>query len=598
MCGIGKEDKMKIGVIGSGRIVQRFFGECEAVDEMTIVAMYHPRSSSAQFFLERNGIEGIFVTDDLEEFFHAVDAVYVAAPHEFHFSYVQKALEAKKHVLCEKPMVMKKEQGTFLFELAKKKDVVLMEAIKTASCPGFLYALQLLQQGVIGQVYDVEACFTKIGASAGREIWGEHPGSFAELGSYPLLPVVKLFGTNSQKSYVWSASAVRGADAYTKMMLVYPKGCATLKTGLGVKSEGELIVAGESGYLKIPAPWWLTKQIEIHHENSSRVEVYQTEFEGAGLRYELEVFQKRILGETVEANSYVTPEESIWMASQMEEFLQTRDVVATKELCKNEKSPKIWAHRGCSMRYPENTLLAFEKAAQISGITGIEFDVHLSKDGEIVVIHDETVNRTTTSQGNVRDYTVEELQNMCITPSGCDEPCDMEGKIYIPTLREVFELLKPYCQKNHLMLNIELKTNIYWYPGIEEKVIDLVAEYELEDYIVYSSFRHESIGVVKKINPAAITATLAPDFYDCLEGARKYKAEGVHPCNIGMPINEDRITELRKSNIPVRMWNGEEPLFGQSRELKATDLDKYVLLGATDIFTNTPDMYLGTELLS
>lgn len=66
---------------------------------------------------------------------------------------------------------------------------------------------------------------------------------------------------------------------------------------------------------------------------------------------------------------------------------------------------KIWAHRGCSQRYPENTLLAFENAARLNGLIGIELDIQLTRDGELVVIHDERVDRTTEGSGYVREYT-------------------------------------------------------------------------------------------------------------------------------------------------------------------------------------------------
>ncbi|MDD6810698.1 MAG: glycerophosphodiester phosphodiesterase family protein, partial [Lachnospiraceae bacterium] len=75
---------------------------------------------------------------------------------------------------------------------------------------------------------------------------------------------------------------------------------------------------------------------------------------------------------------------------------------------------KIWAHRGCSQRYPENTLLAFEKAIGLNNLTGIELDIQLTKDGEIVVIHDERVDRTTESIGFVRDYTLAEIKKLHI----------------------------------------------------------------------------------------------------------------------------------------------------------------------------------------
>ncbi len=591
---------LHIGVVGTGRIAQRFIAECKMVSDVEVSAIYNPRLASVKYFAETNQIDEtqVLLTDDKEKFADRVDAVYIAAPHEYHYEYAKEFLSAGKHVLCEKPMVTQGEQAMELFELAKKQNVILMEAVKTASSPGFIKLLQLLERGVIGQPYDVEACFTKIGSAAGREIWGVYGGSFVELGNYPLLPVVKIFGTNSRESYIWSLDNAVGTDSYTKMVISYGQATATLKTGLGVKSEGELIIAGESGYIKVPSPWWLTKKIEVHHENPNQVEVYEAPFEGAGLRYEIVVFAERIRSfgqdaDEVAAGNYVTPQESIWMAYQMEHFLSTREPKVQEDLLiqvSNGTRPNIWAHRGCSMAYPENTLLSFQKAAEIKGITGIELDVQLTKDGEMVVIHDEKVDRTTTGTGHVKDYTLKELKELRITPSGGTEPY-MEA-LHIPTLWEVFELLEPFCKQNHLMINIELKNSQIRYEGMEQKVIDLVAEFELEDNIVYSSFLHESVGLVKQLNPQAKTGTLAGDLLDCLEGARTYGADALHPSNIGMAINPDTVAMLRDCEIPVRMWNSEEPLFGQSRILKECDLNKYVLLGATDIITNVPEKYL------
>lgn len=160
----------------------------------------------------------------------------------------------------------------------------------------------------------------------------------------------------------------------------------------------------------------------------------------------------------------------------MEQFLAKRKADVHSADTESLKNVNIWAHRGSSMMNPENTLLAFRKAAELEGITGIEFDVQLTKDGEIVVIHDEKVDRTTDGTGNVRDYTLNELKQLTI--SGDSEVHS------IPTLRETFEMLAPYCKNKGLRLNIELKNSIIRYEGMEQKVIDMVSEFNLEDYVV------------------------------------------------------------------------------------------------------------------
>ena len=127
---------------------------------------------------------------------------------------------------------------------------------------------------------------------------------------------------------------------------------------------------------------------------------------------------------------------------------------------------KIWAHRGCSQRYPENTLLAFEKAAAIRNLAGIELDIQLTKDGKLVVIHDERVDRITEGIGFVRDCTLVELKRLHIY-------ADVNPSQEIPTMEEVLDLLEPRC-KEGMKINIELKTGVYPYPGMEEKIVKLV----------------------------------------------------------------------------------------------------------------------------
>lgn len=127
---------------------------------------------------------------------------------------------------------------------------------------------------------------------------------------------------------------------------------------------------------------------------------------------------------------------------------------------------KLWAHRGCSQRYPENTLLAFEKAAAIRNLTGIELDIQLTKDGELVVIHDERVDRTTEGFGFVKDYTLTQIKRLHIWAG--DSPSQQ-----IPTIGEVFDLLENRLQSG-LKLNIELKNSLCPYDGMEEKIVELV----------------------------------------------------------------------------------------------------------------------------
>lgn len=153
---------------------------------------------------------------------------------------------------------------------------------------------------------------------------------------------------------------------------------------------------------------------------------------------------------------------------------------------------KVYAHRGYSGRYPENTMLAFREAAK-TGCYGIELDVQLTKDRQLVVIHDERIDRTTDGTGYVRDYTLEELRKFNAAAS-------WNGKFSfqpIPTFEE-------YCRwaaGEKLVTNIELKTGVYYYEGIEEKTLEMVRKYGLSDRVLFSSFLHSSITILRELAP-------------------------------------------------------------------------------------------------
>ena len=210
---------------------------------------------------------------------------------------------------------------------------------------------------------------------------------------------------------------------------------------------------------------------------------------------------------------------------------------------------KIFGHRGFSGKYPENTMLAFRKAVEV-GVDGMEFDVQLTKDGEIVIIHDEKIDRTTDGKGNVRDMTLAELKKF-------DASADFRG-VYgvneIPTLREYFE----YIKDKDIISNIELKTGIFVYPGIEKKVCDLIAEYGLEEKIILSSFNHETIMRCAEVAPNIKRGFLSEDWL--VNFGRYAEENGVqccHPnCNC---LHEENVNEMHSRGREINTWTVNEP---------------------------------------
>lgn len=310
---------LRIGVIGTGRIAHRFMSEAKLVSGVNTQGVYNPHVKSAKKFANKWQIDAY---EDIEEFYHSVDSVYIASPHHTHYAYIKKALQHKKHVLCEKPMVLKREQAEELFALAREQNLVLIEGVKTAYCPGFNRLLGIACSGRIGSIRNVEACFTKLENKDSRELTDlAYGGSFTELGSYVMLPFLKLFGKDYEKLSFDTIKGENGLDIFTRISVKFPNGLATSTCGLGVKSEGRLLISGTNGYIVAEAPWWKTTYFEVHYENQAQVEKYSERFLGDGLRYEISEFLAMINGKK-ESSFMLTRGESIALAGMMEEFLK------------------------------------------------------------------------------------------------------------------------------------------------------------------------------------------------------------------------------------------------------------------------------------
>jgi glycerol-3-phosphate cytidylyltransferase len=315
----GARPPLALGIIGSGRIAGRFVPESRYVSGVEVVGVYNPRSSSAAAFRDAHELK--FATDDLAGFLARVDAVYVASPHPAHAGHVRAALLAGKHVLCEKPLVLTAAEAVELHDLASSRGLVLLEALKTAYCPGFKHLVNLVKCGVIGQVRDVSASFTKLVEGRPRELTAAQAGgSVAELGSYALLPAVKLLGVGYLRASFHAWHDAEGVDLFTRGLVEYPSATASFKVGLGVKTEGDLVVSGTRGYAYVPAPWWKTEYFELRYENLNDVKKYFYKFDGDGLRYELNEFLRLVNGEGALHSFLLSPAESIAIVRLIELF--------------------------------------------------------------------------------------------------------------------------------------------------------------------------------------------------------------------------------------------------------------------------------------
>ena len=317
--------EVRLGIVGTGRIARRFITEAASIGGKQLVAVFNPREESARTFARETGLPAAFC--DYDCFLDAVDAVYVASPHQHHYEQVKTALLAGKHVLCEKPLVLSRGQAEELFALARERNLVLLEAVKTAYCPGFEELVDVAQSGAIGEIRDVEAAFTRLTFPGVRERDdAQFGGSFLEFGSYGLLPAVRLLGAERVERMTarfYTQRDEAGVDLFTKAMLSDDEAAALVKTGLGVKTEGQLLVSGTEGYILAPSPWWLTSRFEVHHEDPDDVQVHEVAFLGSGLRYEISNFI-HLVREDADRYPKLVADESIAMADVIERYLEAR----------------------------------------------------------------------------------------------------------------------------------------------------------------------------------------------------------------------------------------------------------------------------------
>ncbi len=288
------QEILKIGIAGTGRIALRFVEEAKFVSGVNVVSAFNSFLEDGLKFSEECGLR--FFSENFEDFLNSVDAVYIASPHLSHYDYAKRALANGKHVLCEIPFVLSGTEAAELYELAKSKNLVLLEASKTAFCPAWNHLQVLLKSGIIGEVVDVKASLSKLMTETNRREFDAAMagGSMTELAPLCLMAIIKLLGTNYLDLNFYSKFG-NGVDIFTSGNVVYDNAVASFTLGLGVKTEGNLVVSGTKGYVLVPSPWWLTNYFEVRYEDQNQNKKYFYSFDGDGLRYEIQEFASMIL---------------------------------------------------------------------------------------------------------------------------------------------------------------------------------------------------------------------------------------------------------------------------------------------------------------
>ncbi len=247
--------KIRWGIVGPGNIAHKFAQAIARVEGAELAAVASRSEKSGQAFAEKYNIPHVFCGYEQMAASDAVDAVYIATPHPFHLPCALLYLNAKKHVLCEKPLCVNAAQATRLKECAEQNGVFLMEAMWTRFLPTIREVCSIVQSGAIGEVMGIRAdfCYNLTPEQESKIYQNEMAGgSLLDVGVY-CLHFAALFLGNHPEKIDALAKVEGGVDHHTNILLRYSNGAiANLSSAIALEKPGEGYIYGTKGHIYLP----------------------------------------------------------------------------------------------------------------------------------------------------------------------------------------------------------------------------------------------------------------------------------------------------------------------------------------------------------
>ncbi len=290
----GEQSALSLGLVGTSQYLNRVAAESAYVNGVTLSGLCADRLDEMNADTRKLSV----ITDDYDKILDISDAVYIHSMPHLHYNQIKKALLRGKHVLCESPVALTRDQCKELYTLAEKQGCILEDALRTAFATAFNRLVLLAKGGSIGKIVSVDAVCTslrdidKINAGDTDFIWN----SMSSWGPTALLPVFEILGTDYRKFNLIThfTDDEKSFDSFTKADFVFENAVASIQVGTGVKSEGNLVVSGTGGYIYVPAPWWKTDYFEVRYENPANNKRFFYQLDGEGIRYGIADFVKNI----------------------------------------------------------------------------------------------------------------------------------------------------------------------------------------------------------------------------------------------------------------------------------------------------------------
>ena len=272
------EMHLRMGIVGESKaVVAKFVREGKYVNGLEFYGICSQELTDLPDYLQALPLH----TQDYQELLEHVDAVYICTHPRKHYDLAREALSRGKHVICESPLLTNRSQCEELFHMAESRGLILMEAIKTAYSLAFNRMIVLIKSGLIGDVVSVDATCTSLARDKDMVTWGGMYGWSPQA----LLAIFMILGVHYRtEQIVTQPISSEETDAFTKIDFIYDQAVASLKVGIGVKSEGELVVSGTKGYIYVPAPWWKTDYFEARYEDQRENKKFFYQLKGEGIR--------------------------------------------------------------------------------------------------------------------------------------------------------------------------------------------------------------------------------------------------------------------------------------------------------------------------
>ena len=317
-----EESHVRIGIVGGEeKLALKFINEATYINGAAISGILKTEN------LSKDSVSCPII-DDYQKLLSVSDAIYIVSAPQTHYSLIKEALLNNKHVLCESPLVMNTKEWTEIKALANKNKLVIMDSLKTAYSTAYYRLLLMVKGNVIGDVVSIDATSTSLSS---RYLAGKEDNQWPSIcfwGVTNMLPVFQILGCDYKAiDFVTRyADKEEKLDLFTKADFIYDHATATIKSGIGIKSEGDLVVSGTKGYIYVPAPWWKTDYFEIRYENPSDNRKVFYQLEGEGIRYEILSFVKSIRDHR--DYSYISDDVSKAIVKTVESYYAKKNVTS------------------------------------------------------------------------------------------------------------------------------------------------------------------------------------------------------------------------------------------------------------------------------